>query len=127
AYHVRHRGKRWAHRVRKAARQITEASQFGDVQRFLDVGCSVGYMIAAAERLGMQGAGTDLSHDAVAAARARGLEARQGELEAIPFEDQRFDLVSLRHVLEHTPRPDRALAELRRVLRPGGFALIAVP
>lgn len=126
-YHVRHRGKRWAHRVRKASRQITDASQFSEIKRFLDVGCSVGYMIAAAERLGMQGAGTDISHDAVAAARARGLDARQGGLEAIPFDDQSFDLVCLRHVLEHTPRPARALAEVRRVLRPGGVALIAVP
>jgi len=84
-------------------------------------------MIAAAEKLGMQGAGTDISHDAVAAARSRGLDARHGELEAIPFDDQSFDLVSLRHVLEHTAYPERALAEVRRVLRPGGLALIAVP
>lgn len=127
AYHVRHRGKRWHHRVRKAKRQIFEASQFGEVNRFLDVGCSVGYMIAAADRLGMKGAGTDLSFDAVAAARARGLEARQGSLEAVPYDDGAFDLVSLRHVLEHTPRPSVALHELRRVLRPDGLALIAVP
>ncbi|HLT30643.1 MAG TPA: class I SAM-dependent methyltransferase [Myxococcaceae bacterium] len=126
-YHVRHRGKRWAHRVRKASRQIIDASQFRNVESFLDVGCSVGYMIAAAEKLGMQGAGTDISHDAVAAARSRGLDARHGELEAIPFDDQSFDLVSLRHVLEHTAYPERALAEVRRVLRPGGLALIAVP
>lgn len=126
-YHTRKRGKRWEHRVRKARRQILGAASFGRVQRYLDVGCSVGFMVEAANRLGMEGKGTDISPDAVERARSRGLDVREGSLESLPFEDGAFDLVSMRHVLEHTRQPKLALAELHRVLSAGGLALIAVP
>jgi len=127
AYHTRKRGKRWEHRVRKARRQILGAASFGEVQSYLDIGCSVGFMVEAGRRLGMRSAGTDVSRNAVETAQARGLDVREGSLEALPFEDGSFDLVSMRHVLEHTRQPRVALAELRRVLSAGGLALIAVP
>ncbi len=126
-YHTRKRGKRWEHRVRKAQRQILEAASFGKVERYLDVGCSVGFMVEAGRRLGLQSVGTDISLDAVERGRARGLDLRQGSLDSLPFEGETFDLVTMRHVLEHTTTPRQALAELHRVLARDGLALIAVP
>ena len=46
---------------------------------------------------------------------------------ALPFADARFDAVFANHVLEHIEDDARALAEIRRVLKPGGFALLQVP
>lgn len=49
------------------------------------------------------------------------------DLTALAFGDASFDLVIAFHVLEHVPDDARALAEIRRVLRPGGSALLQVP
>jgi SAM-dependent methyltransferase len=55
---------------------------------------------------------------------------RVGDVDALPFPDGSFDLVTSRRALHHFPDPARALAEMARVLRPGGragFADMAVP
>lgn len=51
----------------------------------------------------------------------------QLSVEALPFDDQSFDAIICNHVLEHVSDDRRALAELRRVLAPGGWALLQVP
>jgi SAM-dependent methyltransferase len=52
---------------------------------------------------------------------------RRLDLTALPQPDAYFDAVIANHVLEHVQRDDLALAEVRRVLRPGGLALLQVP
>jgi SAM-dependent methyltransferase len=52
---------------------------------------------------------------------------RRIDLGALPFPDADFDVVIANHVLEHVPDDAAALAEIRRVLRPGGWAMLAVP
>jgi len=49
------------------------------------------------------------------------------DLQKLPFDDASWDLVFASHVLEHVPDDDRALAEVRRILRPGGVAILPVP
>lgn len=49
------------------------------------------------------------------------------DIQELAFEDSSFDFILCSHVLEHIPDDRRAMAELRRVLRPGGVALVAVP
>jgi SAM-dependent methyltransferase len=46
---------------------------------------------------------------------------------SIPFEDDHFDVVICNHILEHVPEDEAAMRELRRVLRPGGLAVLQVP
>lgn len=121
------RDRRFEHRVRKAMGQLRGAMEFGQVRSVLDVGCSFGYIIEAGRRLGLSSAGADVSAYAVERCRERGLRAQVGTLDALPFSDGEFDLVILRHVLEHTADPSGALAEVRRVLSPNGLVLIAVP
>ena len=95
----------------------------------LDMGCGNGR--AAGPLLVSCGAryvGIDISHTAVAAARELGLDARVIEdAAALPFEADTFDFVLSVEVLEHLFRPDLAAAEIARVLRPGGTAVITVP
>lgn len=129
-FHGRRSGRdlRFEHRVRKAQRWIAAARRFKpDARSLLDVGCSLGYVIEAGKRLGLESAGVDISDYAVRRCVEAGHEARQGELGRLPFEAGRFDLCVMKHVLEHSPDPRAALAEVRRVLAPGGVVLIAVP
>jgi SAM-dependent methyltransferase len=49
------------------------------------------------------------------------------DIQALPFEDARYDLVFASHVLEHVPDDRKAIAEIRRILKPGGIAVLPVP
>jgi len=51
----------------------------------------------------------------------------QLDITAMPFDDGAFDAILCSHVLEHVPDDRAAMSELRRVLRPGGWALVLVP
>lgn len=125
------REKRFEHRARKAASWVSDAEEClkpgAASPRLLDVGCSLGYVLEGARRLGMSSAGVDISTFAVKVCNERGYEARVGTVDELPYERERFDIVVLKHVLEHTPSPKTALAELRRVLSANGVVLIAVP
>jgi ubiquinone/menaquinone biosynthesis C-methylase UbiE len=105
------------------------------VQQALDAGCGNGaFLLPLARRLAPRGAsviGLDLAEGSLGEARARvraaglPIECVLGDIEALPFDDCSFDLVLANWVLYHVPDLDRAIAELRRVLRPGGTLLAA--
>jgi len=67
----------------------------------------------------------DSSPRMVELTRGRGIEAMVGDVQELPFEDESFDCAVAAWMLYHVPDVDRALAELARVLRPGG-RLVAV-
>jgi len=67
----------------------------------------------------------DLSERMVQLARERGVDARVGDVQSLPFEDGSFDTVVAAWMLYHVPDLDRGLAEIARVLAPGG-RLVAV-
>ncbi|HEY8482488.1 MAG TPA: class I SAM-dependent methyltransferase, partial [Spirillospora sp.] len=69
----------------------------------------------------------DLSPDAVALARAQGVEAYQGDARYLPLPPCEYDLALALDVLEHIEDDARAAAEITRVLKPGGVALLSVP
>jgi SAM-dependent methyltransferase len=93
----------------------------------LDVGCGRGDLGAVLVRRGWQVSGVDPSAEACAFARARGVEATSGTLESIPYAQESFDVVVMRHSLEHVPDPRAELARIHRLLRPGGLLIISVP
>ncbi len=103
-----------------------------DVKRcraLLDVGCGDGYVLDALGRRDARLAGVEVSSEAVARGKARGFDVRLVDLEqgALPFEAAIFDVVLCYDVLEHLFSPERVLAEIHRVLRPGGKAFLCVP
>lgn len=72
--------------------------------------------------------GVDMDHEAVGFCTERGLHTvAQATAGNLPFADGSFDLVTMLDVLEHIPDQDAALADVSRVIRPGGFLLVAVP
>lgn len=99
--------------------------------RVLDVGCGAGHLsFAVAPRVGTIVA-CDLSAGMLAAvvaeAQRRGLanlETRQGTAESLPFDDASFDAVCTRFSAHHWADWKRGLAEMRRVLKPGGRAVL---
>ena len=96
--------------------------------RVLDVGCGSGQFLARLIARGHEGHGTELSEATGArASKIPGLTLRVGELDAASYPPHSFDLVSIWHVLEHLPDPDRTLRFCHAWLREGGVLLVAVP
>jgi len=94
-------------------------------EKLLDVGCDDGaYTSLLAEKTGAAVSGIEASEHAELA-RARGYDVRDADLEARwPFDDGEFDLVHANQVIEHVKRLDHFVLEIRRVLRPGGTAIV---
>ena len=95
----------------------------------LDLGCAGGFMAEALAKRGGRVTGIDPAEGAIAAARAharaQGLRIGYdvGIGEALPYDDASFDAVVCVDVLEHVADRNKVLAEVARVLRPGGFFL----
>jgi SAM-dependent methyltransferase len=95
--------------------------------RILDVGCGTGANLEMLARVG-DAAGVDISEDALAFCRERGLtDVRRGAAESLPFDDDSFDLVTALDVVEHLDDDAAGLREMRRVLKRDGRALLFVP
>jgi SAM-dependent methyltransferase len=95
-------------------------------RRVLEVGGGPGELAERmARELGAAVEFVDISPRMVELARARGIDARVGDVQELPFEDATFDVAVAAWMLYHVPDLDRGLAELRRVLAPGG-RLVAV-
>ncbi|NUT42583.1 MAG: class I SAM-dependent methyltransferase [Thermoactinospora sp.] len=95
--------------------------------RALDIGAAGGGNTRVMLAAGWEATATDFSEVAVEVARERGIDAVWADARELPFDDASKDLVTAFDVLEHIEEDDRAAAEIVRVLRPGGTALIAVP
>jgi 2-polyprenyl-3-methyl-5-hydroxy-6-metoxy-1,4-benzoquinol methylase len=95
--------------------------------RFLDVGCSTGFVVEAARDAGWEAIGIDLNPSAIDFGRTRGLDLRTAALEDGGFADGSFDAVALFDVLEHLHDPRKTLDACVRLLRPGGIVFLYVP
>ncbi len=100
-------------------------------RRVLDCGCGAGEYVRALLARGADAYGVEFDERKLAAPSVRdaALEARLavGDLEALAFPDESFDVALLNEVLEHVPDDAAALAEVRRVLRPDGRLVLLSP
>jgi len=95
-----------------------------------DLGCGTGALAQAIAPFVAHVHAIDASHDMLNAARARlagtkNVTVREGKLESLPFADASFDSAIMLLVLHHVAQPAKAIAEARRVVKPGGRLLIA--
>jgi SAM-dependent methyltransferase len=95
-------------------------------QRVLDVGCGTGVAAVTAARRGAQVNGLDLSPVLLERAKENAsiaqleIDFREGDVENLPFNDSEFDCVLSQFGHMFAPRPEIALSEMLRVLKPGG-------
>jgi ubiquinone/menaquinone biosynthesis C-methylase UbiE len=95
--------------------------------RLLDVATGPGHLPARAAERGAVPVGIDVADAMVTRARELypTLEFHRGDAEELPFADAEFDAVTANFLLPHLARPERAMAELVRVLAPGGRLALA--
>jgi SAM-dependent methyltransferase len=95
--------------------------------RVIELGCGYGDLLAYLRSRGCEVQGVDLDARAAAVASTLGVPVHVGTIEDLRAPSSAFDVGVLCHSLEHVPDPGRTLAELSRVLKPGGLLHVAVP
>ncbi|MGY4478096.1 class I SAM-dependent methyltransferase [Bradyrhizobium sp. USDA 3364] len=105
-------------------------------QRWLDAGCGTGTLSRLLAARGCEVTGVDASSEMIAAARGRPADGAPAErlafqqiptIASLPFAERSFDGVLCASVLEYVPDVAQCLAEIHRVLRPGGLLLVSIP
>jgi 2-polyprenyl-3-methyl-5-hydroxy-6-metoxy-1,4-benzoquinol methylase len=97
-------------------------------RRFLDIGCATGMLIEAMGKEGWETRGVDVCRpSAEYGIKHRGVDIFIGTLEEARFPDASFQVIHFSHLIEHVPDPPSFLREVRRVLAPGGLAVITTP
>ena len=119
------------HAEADAMARTLAACAFGAGSEVLDVACGPGILACAAAVHARRVTGADLTPAMIEQARARqaaagleNLDWRVADATALPFEDGRFDRVTTRYSFHHMLEPAAALAEMRRVCRPGGRLVV---
>ena len=95
-----------------------------DKGMILDIGAGTGDFLSVANQNGWQTIGVEPSDKAKAIAKNKGVSFVEKTAE---LENQSFDVISMWHVLEHVPNLDEQIKELKRLLKPNGTLIIAVP
>ena len=96
--------------------------------RLLDIGCATGMLLEHMRARGWVTQGVEICRESVRHAReVRGLDVFEGTLEEASLPSASFDVVHFLHLLEHVSSPRSLLAEVRRILVPGGRAVITTP
>src|SRR5580698_9296097 len=108
---------------------LIDELELGFVERFgrgrdvLEVGCGTGLLLRHLAAFARSARGVDLSPGMLEKARARGLSVEVASATELPFPDASFDVACSFKVLPHVRDIGRALAEMARVVRPGGHVI----
>jgi ubiquinone/menaquinone biosynthesis C-methylase UbiE len=103
--------------------EIDLVRRYADGARVLEAGCGTGLILRAVAPAARLAVGIDLSQGMLSVARRRGLAVAHASVIDLPFDDASFDVAYSFKVLAHVERIERALAELARVVRPGGHVI----
>jgi len=123
-------GTHWWYRERRAllARALRRLAKAGRPPgTALDIGAAGGGNTRVLRERGWRAVAVEYNADGAELTRQRGLDVVRADARCLPFSSASLDLVVAFDVLEHIEDDDVAAAEIRRVLRPGASALIAVP
>jgi SAM-dependent methyltransferase len=96
--------------------------------RLLEIGSGLGHLVGQLDGT-FATAAVDINLWAMKQSRpaAPHTQLQVASAEALPFADGTFGVVIIKHVVEHLPHPERAIAELGRVVAPGGVLILATP
>lgn len=93
----------------------------------LDVGCGNGEFLALARQAGWTTEGIDFDSEAVRTSRSRNLSVHQGSIDILDDQQERFDVITLSHVIEHVHDPSLFLMKIFDLLKPGGTLWLETP
>lgn len=114
-----------------SAARLVRFAGINSAHDVLDVACGTGVVAVTAARLGARVTGLDLTPELLARARENSaianveIEWHEGDAEALPFADASYDVVVSQFGHMFAPRPEVVVAEMLRVLRPGGTIAFA--
>ncbi len=96
--------------------------------RLLEVGSGMGHLVGSLEDT-FETYGMDLNHWAVKQSKAvvNKTSLETASAQELPFKDGAFNVVIIKHIVEHLPDPERAIREIGRVTEPGGTLILATP
>jgi SAM-dependent methyltransferase len=96
--------------------------------RLLEIGSGLGHLVGQLEDT-FETCGVDVNFWAVKESRnvVESSLLQVASAEALPFEDDSFGVVIIKHIVEHLPDPERAIAEIGRVTSPGGCLILSTP
>ena len=96
--------------------------------RLLEIGSGMGHLVAQLEDAFVT-SGMDLNHWAVKQSRSvvKKSSLQTASAQELPFADASFNVVIIKHIVEHLPTPEKALAEIGRVTAKGGILILATP
>lgn len=112
----------------EVGRHLRRVEEFLDPERddrILEIGCGRGFLTREVRRVAPATIGIDVNPEAVANGVTRGL--RVMDARELAFPDESFDKIYSFHAIEHIPNLRSAFAEIDRVLKPGGLALLVYP
>jgi len=103
------------------AKHLVDIFHLDDYESFLDCGCGRGEMMYAFKEMGYTSKGIDISDF------CKDTIIVNFETDSFPFPDNTFDIVFSKSVLEHISNAENYMAEMKRVLKPGGRLILLVP
>ncbi len=92
--------------------------------KLLDIGAGTGDFLSVAKKKGWNVTGTEPNSVAKNLAQQKGIDLLS---ETSDFEEEQFDIITMWHVLEHVPDLQNQIKELKRLVKPNGYVIIAVP
>lgn len=109
-------------------RYIGFIKKYKNTGKLLDVGCAFGYLLEAAKDGGFDIYGVELSKFSSNIAQNKfGEKIFNKQLEDVKFQDEYFDVITMSDLIEHIPKPQDFLKEVRRILRKDGIIVIITP
>ena len=96
--------------------------------RLLEIGSGMGHLVGQLEN-SFETYGMDLNHWAVKQSRSviKTAQLQTASAQELPFRDDSFNVVIIKHIVEHLPDPQKAIQEIGRVIEPGGTLILATP
>jgi 2-polyprenyl-3-methyl-5-hydroxy-6-metoxy-1,4-benzoquinol methylase len=118
---------RLCRKIAAARRRIDLIASYVPGGRLLDVGCGLGETLVAAWEAGFEVEGLDIGAYPTAHCRGLGFTVHQASITNTGLPDASFDVITLWDIVEHVPSTHDVLAEVSRILKPGGIVAMLVP
>ena len=95
--------------------------------RLLDIGCSVGFILEEASKVGFESEGIELNQKAVDITVSKKLNVKKCNIEEAGYGNNIFDAVVLNHILEHILKPGELIQKVKNVIKQKGVLIVGVP